>query len=55
MNAAYCENLSPILLEVIKVVNERIPLSVAEYKNNSKLLVDKLKQILLAKKPKKLK
>ena len=55
VNAAYCESLSPILLEVIKLINNKIPASVSEYKTNSKVLVDKLRQIILTKRPKNLK
>jgi len=48
VNASYSETLSPIALEMIKAINGTIPLSVAEYKNNAKSLIDKMKQILLA-------
>jgi len=50
VNASYSETLSPIVLEMIKAVNGTIPLSVADYKNNAKTLIDKLKQIMLANK-----
>jgi len=47
VNASYSETLSPIVLEIIKAVNGTLPLSVDDYKNNAKTLIDKLKQMLL--------
>ena len=54
VNGAECEGLSSMLLEVIKAINEKIPLSVGEYMTNPKVLIDKVKQILLSKKTEKL-
>lgn len=53
MNANNSESLNPIVLEIIRAINEKVPLSVADYKNNSKMLIDKLKQLIMSKRDRK--
>lgn len=54
MDTSHSEGLSHLVLEIIRAVEGRLPLSVGGYVNNAKTLTEKLKQLILARKEKKL-
>lgn len=54
MDTSHSEGLSHLVLEIIKAVDGKLPLSVGAYMNNAKILTEKLKQVILLRKTKKL-